>query len=138
MLAGTYHRLPHEILAPLVPELAGIVTPLDWYLFDVEAANRFLELRRQANEDALAEAQARSGYPASAPRTAEEARDALRRKAGGRAGRLASPPVAQAPSTTGTAIPRGASGTISIMGQQIAPEIPPWDPHYRGEERRQT
>ncbi len=38
------------MLRPLVPHLYWL-SPVDWYTFDVTATWRFLDLRRQANED---------------------------------------------------------------------------------------
>ncbi len=54
IVAQTFGRLPSEIARPLLaPDLpVGVVTRLDWYVFDVAAAARYQDLVRAANDEA--------------------------------------------------------------------------------------
>ncbi len=138
-MAQTFGRLPSEILSPLVPELAHVVRPLDWYVFDVTATARLLELRQAADEAAAGGAPG-APYVGSEPETRDEARQRMRERVAGPSGRASTPGRLRTPPTVGAtataagggARPPGRAGAISIMGMDIAAEIPPWDPRYRG------
>ncbi len=138
-MARTFGRLPSEILAPLVPELHGVVRPLDWYVFDVTATARLLELRQAAETDeASAEGTGGAPYVGSEPEPRDEARQRMRaRVAGPRGGGTARAPapgrLRPAPMVPAVGQRQAGRGNaIRVMGMDIAAEIPPWDPRYRG------